>query len=60
EKLRPLLAQGSSSLLHGIIIQSRTVPSMVASIGGEIIPLDAEEDRDAQSLRDPETFVGDV
>ncbi|HLZ60963.1 MAG TPA: DEAD/DEAH box helicase, partial [Ktedonosporobacter sp.] len=26
EKLRPLLAQGSSSLLHGIIIQSRTVP----------------------------------
>ncbi len=42
--LRPLLAQASQSLLRGIIIQSRTVPSMVAYVGGEEVPLDAEED----------------
>ncbi len=33
ERLRPLLGQASASLRHGIIVQSRTVPSMVASIG---------------------------
>lgn len=44
EHLRPLFAQASASLLHGIIIQSRTVPSMAVSIGGEEVPLDAEED----------------
>jgi hypothetical protein len=44
EHLRPLLAQASSSLLHGIIIQSRTVPSIVARVGDETVPLDAEED----------------
>ena len=44
ERLRPLLAQAANSLLHGIIIQSRTVPSMVARVGNEEIPLDAEED----------------
>jgi hypothetical protein len=44
EQLRPLLAQASASLLRGIIIQSRTVPSMAARIGNEEIPLDAEED----------------
>ncbi len=46
ERLRPLLAQASASLLHGIIIQSRTVPSMAIRIGGEEVPLDAEEDID--------------
>jgi superfamily II RNA helicase len=60
EHLRPLLSQAASSLLHGIIIQSRTVPSMVARVEGEEIPLDAEEDRDPQGLNDPETFTGDI
>ncbi len=46
ERLRPLLAQAASSLLHGIIIQSRTVPSMAIRIGDELVPLDAEEDAD--------------
>ena len=46
ERLRPLLAQAASSLLHGIIIQSRTVPSMAIRIGDELVPLDAEEDVD--------------
>jgi superfamily II RNA helicase len=60
EHLRPLLAQGAASLLHGIIVQSRTIPSMVAQVEGESLPLDAEEDRDAQSLNDPQAFVGDI
>lgn len=60
ERLRPLLTQGAASLLHGIIIQSRTIPSMVTQVGGEPLPLDAEEDRDAQSLSDPPAFAGDV
>ena len=46
ERLRPLLAQASTSLLRGIIVQSRTVPSMAISISDEEIPLDAEEDID--------------
>jgi ATP-dependent RNA helicase HelY len=50
ERLRPMLAQASSSLLRGIIIQSRTVPSMVARVGDEELPLDAEEDLDPQDL----------
>src|SRR6266513_1450466 len=50
ERLRPMLAQASSSLLRGIIIQSRTVPSMAAQIGGEELPLDAEEDLDPQDI----------
>jgi len=48
ERLRPMLAQASSSLLRGIIIQSRTLPSMVARVGNEEVPLDAEEDIDPQ------------
>jgi ATP-dependent RNA helicase HelY len=58
EHFRPLLAQASASLLHGIIIQSRTVPSMVAT-SSEELPLDAEEDRDMQGLISPEV-VGDL
>ena len=50
EHLRPLLAQATSSLLHGIIVQSRTVPSMVARVGNEEIPLDAEEDIDPEYI----------
>ena len=43
ERLRPLLAQASASLLRGIIVQSRTVPSMVAYIDDEMLPLDTPE-----------------
>ena len=50
ERLRPLLAQASASLLRGIIIQSRTVPSMVAYVAGEELSLDAEEDTDPQDV----------
>jgi hypothetical protein len=50
ERLRPLLAQASASMLRGIIIQSRTVPSMVAYVAGEELPLDAEEDADPQDV----------
>jgi superfamily II RNA helicase len=53
ERIRPLLAQASASLLHGIIVQSRTVPSMVAMVEDEIVPLDAEEDLDPAMLKDP-------
>ncbi|WP_220203098.1 DEAD/DEAH box helicase [Reticulibacter mediterranei] len=60
ESLRPLLGQASSSLFRGIIIQSRTVPSMVARVGDEEVPLDAEEDRDTQGLNDPQAFVGEI
>ena len=52
ERLRPMLAQASASLLRGIIIQSRTLPSMVARVGDEEIPLDAEEDIDPQDAID--------
>jgi hypothetical protein len=50
EHLRPLFAQASASLLHGIIVQSRTVPSMTARIGDEPVPLDAEEDIDSNDI----------
>ncbi len=60
ERLRLLLAQAASSLLHGIIVQSRTVPSMVAQVGNEEVPLDAEEDRDSRGLIDAKTFAADV
>lgn len=60
EHLRPMFAQASASLLHGIIAQSRTVPSMAVNVSPEGVPLDAEEDRDAHGLLDPNTFSGDV
>jgi ATP-dependent RNA helicase HelY len=50
ERLRPLLAQASTSLTRGIIIQSRTVPSMVAYVAGEELPLDAEEDTEPHDV----------
>ena len=54
EHIRPLLAQASASLLHGIIVQSRTVPSMVTMVEDEVVPLDAEEDLDpADIVNDP-------
>lgn len=60
ERLRPLLAQAATSLIHGIILQSRTIPSMAVQVGNEVVPLDAEEDRDPQGLSDAESFAGDV
>src|SRR5947207_40636 len=54
ERLRPMLAQATASLLRGIIIQSRTVPSMVAQVGGEEVPLDAEEDTDPEDIIEEE------
>jgi len=50
ERLRPLFAQASTSLIRGIIIQSRTVPSMAAYVGGEELPLDAEEDTEPHDV----------
>jgi ATP-dependent RNA helicase HelY len=50
ERLRPQLAQSSSLLLRGIIIQSRTVPSMTTYIGSEEVPLDTEEDIDPKDV----------
>src|SRR5207302_7574343 len=50
QRLRPKLAQASFLLLHGIIEQSRTVPSMVAHVGDEEVPLDAEEDIDPKDI----------
>jgi ATP-dependent RNA helicase HelY len=50
QRLRPMLAQASLLLLHGIIIQSRTVPSMTVRVDGEEVPLDAEEDVDPRDI----------
>lgn len=44
--LRPLLTQAASALKRGIILQSRTVPSMIARIDEEDIPVDNAEDVD--------------
>jgi Superfamily II RNA helicase len=60
EHLRPQLAQAAQSLMHGIIVQTRTVPSMITQVEGEEVPLDAEEDRDAQRLTDSKTFSDEV
>jgi ATP-dependent RNA helicase HelY len=69
QRLRPLFSQAVAALLHGIIVQSRTVPSMVVRLGEQTLPLDAEEDRDPldaeedrdpQGLNDPQAFVGEV
>jgi superfamily II RNA helicase len=50
EHLRPLLAQAANSLLRGIILQSRSVPSMAVQIGGEEVMLDAEEDAEPRDV----------
>ncbi len=46
EHLRPLLAQASTLLKRGIILQSRTVPSMIARVDEEELPVDNTEDID--------------
>ena len=50
DRLRPLLAQAASSLLRGIILQSRSVPSMAVQVGSEQLLLDAEEDTDPHDV----------
>ena len=55
-RLRPVFAQASGLLLRGIIIQSRTTPSMAVQVGEEVVPLDAEEDRDQYDLESPQAF----
>ena len=50
ERLLPLLAQACASLLRGIIIQSRTVPSMTAYVGNEELSFDSEQDTDPQDV----------
>ncbi|HEX7737865.1 MAG TPA: DEAD/DEAH box helicase [Ktedonobacteraceae bacterium] len=46
ERLRPLFAQATQVLKRGIILQSRTVPSMIARVEEEEIPVDNAEDID--------------
>lgn len=46
EHLRPLLAQAGLALKRGIILQSRTVPSMISRVDEEEIPVDNAEDID--------------
>jgi hypothetical protein len=46
EQLRPLLGQASQALKRGIILQSRTVPSMIARVDEEELPVDNAEDVD--------------
>jgi ATP-dependent RNA helicase HelY len=51
ERIRPILGMASKGLLRGIVLQSRTVPSMAVQAGGESVPLDMEEDEDRPDLR---------
>ena len=51
ERIRPILGMASKGLLRGIVLQSRTVPSMAVQVGGESVPLDMEEDEDQPDLR---------
>lgn len=46
EHLRPQFAQAALALKRGIILQSRTVPSMIARVEEEEIPVDNAEDID--------------
>ncbi|HEU5382498.1 MAG TPA: DEAD/DEAH box helicase [Ktedonobacteraceae bacterium] len=46
DRLRPQLAQAATTLKRGIILQSRTVPSMIARVEEEEIPVDNAEDID--------------
>lgn len=46
--VRPLLARAVASLQHGLVQQSRTVPSMIAPHDQDSLPVDEEEDIDPQ------------
>jgi ATP-dependent RNA helicase HelY len=58
EELRPRLGAAARGLIRGIVLQSRTVPSMAAQVAEETVPLDMEEDEDKPDLRAdiPEEF----
>ncbi len=58
EELRPRLGAAARGLIRGIVLQSRTVPSMAAQVAEETVPLDMEEDEDEPGLRAdiPEEF----
>ncbi len=51
ERIRPILGMASKGLMRGIVLQSRTVPSMAVQVEGESVPLDMEEDEDKPDLR---------
>lgn len=53
-RLRSSLAQASSLLLRGIVLQSRIVPSMAVTVADEEIPLDTEEDIDPLDIKSGE------
>ena len=59
EQLRPLLGMAARGLMRGIVLQSRTVPSMAAQAPEASVPLGMEEDEDKPDLRTdiPEEFV---
>ncbi len=58
EELRPRLGAAAKGLTRGIVLQSRTVPSMAVQVAEETVPLDMEEDEDKCDLRAdiPEEF----
>jgi ATP-dependent RNA helicase HelY len=58
EELRPRLGAAARGLMRGIVLQSRTVPSMTIQVADESVPLDMEEDEDERDLRAdiPEEF----
>ncbi|HEY7349738.1 MAG TPA: DEAD/DEAH box helicase [Ktedonobacterales bacterium] len=51
EELRPRLGAAARGLIRGIVLQSRTVPSMAVQVADESVPLDMEEDEDKRDLR---------
>jgi superfamily II RNA helicase len=51
EELRPKLGAAARGLMRGIVLQSRTVPSMAVQVAAESVPLDMEEDEDKRDLR---------
>ncbi len=51
EELRPRLGAAAKGLMRGIVLQSRTVPSMAVQIAEEHVPLDMEEDEDKRDLK---------
>jgi len=60
ERIRPILGMAAKGLMRGIVLQSRSVPSMAAQVAGENVPLDMEEDEDKPDLRVdiPEEYRG--
>jgi ATP-dependent RNA helicase HelY len=51
EELRPRLGAAAKGLMRGIVLQSRTVPSMAVQVAEEHVLLDMEEDEDKRDLK---------